>query len=214
MSMDGIRWSPTPDVRVQQQLAELNLACLDMLVEQANPLSPMPLLRDLAPEWRGLDAAARRQLAASPYLLVDAGFTDEARWNRLQFTGVHDLPRSMRSLCFPVGQVVSYARRVLVLAWHLAQAQPALARILLGATEPCLQRIAALGLADIDRLCERHPWWVRPRWELQPELWRHLLQAARDSQAGALQQATLRGVQMMAAALLPPEGGRRGAAWR
>lgn len=212
--MDGNQGSYALDARLQHQLAELNLACLDMLVEQASPLSPLPLLRELVSDWHGLDATARRQLAASPYLLVDAGFADEARWNRLQFTGVHDLPRSMRSLCFPAGQVAAYARRVLVLAWHLAQAQPALARILLGATGPCLQRIAALGLADIDRLCERHPWWVRPRWELQPELWRQLLRAARDPQGTALQQATLRGVQMMAAALLPPDGGRRASAWR
>ncbi|MFM1885898.1 MAG: hypothetical protein RL026_1055 [Pseudomonadota bacterium] len=190
-------------------LADLNAQCLGLLREQAGPMASLPVLRDLASEWQQLDDRGHRQLAASPYLLVDAGFVDEARWRRLHYTGVQDLPRAMRSVCFPAAQVADITRQVLFYAWHLCRAEPLAARMVLGVTEGCRQRIAALALREIELLCARHPWWVRPRWELQPEVWRALLRAAGGKDGAALHGTVCRGVQLMAASLLQPDAARR-----
>ena len=75
--------------------------------------------------------------------------------------------------------------------------------------EACRQRIAALALRELELLCARHPWWVRPRWELQPEVWRALLRAAGGRDDAALHGTLCRGVQLMAASLLQTEPPRR-----
>ena len=70
-----------------EAVAEINAQCLDFLCELATQLSCVAPSRR-APAmfggqldaWRGLSPAARAQLAASPYLLVEAGFDDENRW--------------------------------------------------------------------------------------------------------------------------------------
>jgi hypothetical protein len=96
-----------------------------------------------------------------------------------------------------------------VLGWHLARANRQLARVVLGMTPLCATRIAALRLRDLDWVVEHHPGWVRPRWEHQPAVWRHLLGAARESNGVLLTQVSLRGLQLLAAGVLQPRQCKR-----
>jgi hypothetical protein len=62
-----------------------------------------------------------------------------------------------------------------------------------------MDRIATLSLRELESVCELHPGWVRPRWELRPLVWRQMLAAAVNADAPAMQQASLRGIQLLAA---------------
>ncbi len=185
---------------VLDPLLEINGQCIDILCGMAGAeVAALPLLHEQPQLWRALSIEGRRQMANSPYLLVDAGFSDEARWRRLQQNGVQDVPRELRADCFQGERAAGFARRVLVYGWHLARSHRSVARIALGMTPGCIARIAQLSLRDIDWLCEHHPGWVRPRWESQPLVWRQLLAAAVNADNAALQQASLRGIQLLAA---------------
>jgi hypothetical protein len=190
---------------------EINLQCLEYLVSMAGagPASCPMLLAGPRSIWRDLPVAQCKRLAASPYLLVDAAFGDESRWCCLTDRMVQDVPAQYAEPVF-VGQGAEYfVRRVLVFGWHLARANRQLARVVLGMSPPCAERIAQLRLQDLDWLAQHRPGWVRPRWERQPRIWQHLMLAARESDGELLTRVSLRGLQLMAASALQPAGRRR-----
>jgi hypothetical protein len=172
-------------------VAEINLQCLEFLAGMA--VGPQRV------GWCDLSPAARAQLAASPYLLADAGFDDENRWLLVAQRMVHDLPPVQVEPVFTGPGAGDFIRRVLMFAWHLARANRQLARVVLGMSPGAAGRIATLRLQDLDWLAQHRPGWVRPRWENQPRMWRHLLLAARDPDREHLTQVSLRGLQLMAA---------------
>ncbi len=189
-------------------VVEINMQCLDYLGAMAaatQQVSPA-LFAGQITGWRDLPAAARASLAASPYLLADAGFDDESRWQALEQRMVHDLPAFQVEPVFTGPGAGDFIRRVLMFGWHLARANRQLARVVLGMTPGCAVRVAALRLQDLDWLAQHRPGWVRPRWEKQPRIWRHLLLAARDPDRNHLTQVSLRGLQLMAANVPGVEG--------
>ena len=110
-------------------LAEINGQCLDLLCTLAEAgHAAAPVGADMAPYWQRLTAEPRRRLAAAPYLLADAGFSDEARWRSLQVGGVHDQQRKLPVSVFGIQNAAAFSRRVLVFGWHLARSQPSAAR--------------------------------------------------------------------------------------
>jgi hypothetical protein len=187
-------------------LAEINAHCIQLLREQALhaglPRAPSAVLVELRELWMGLDAGGCGRLAACPYALVDAGFADAQRWREVQQGAVHDLPRPTGVVCFDAAAVQPLLRRVLIYGWYLARAHRQLARIVFGMTPATAQAIAALSLQDLDRIAERHGPWLRPRWEGRPQIWRQLLACAGATDEGAMQQATLHGLQLMAGGAL------------
>lgn len=181
-------------------LAELNEMGLALLAEQAAApgAEPHPLLREVGALWRTLDREARRRAAAAPYLLLDAGFADRERW-RLPSPLVADSGRAASPAFFTVSGTLEVARLCFTYAWHLARAESAAARLLLGMPPGCAAVIAGLSLRRMDALAERHPEWLRPRWPAHPQLWRELLLAAASGEARALSRAHLHGLTMLAA---------------
>jgi hypothetical protein len=188
---------------VLDPLAEINGQCIDLLCALAGrDPAALPILGELAPLWRSLSGEGRRRLADCPYLLVDAGFSDEARWQRLRQRAVADQPRELRSGCFAGERATGFGRRVLVYGWHLARSHRSVARIVLGMSPACMDCIATLSLRDLENVCDLHPGWVRPRWELRPLVWRQMLAAAVSADAPAMQQVSLRGIQLLAAGVV------------
>jgi hypothetical protein len=189
-------------------VVEINMQCLEYLGAMAATaqLASPALFAGQVTGWRDLPAGARASLAASPYLLADAGFDDESRWQAMEQRMVHDLPAFQVEPVFTGPGTGDFIRRVLVFGWHLARANRQLARVVLGMTPGCAARIAALRLQDLDWLAQHRPGWVRPRWEKQPRVWRHLLLAARDPDRNHLTQVSLRGLQLMAANVPGVEG--------
>jgi hypothetical protein len=190
-------------------VADINAQCLEFLVAiaEAEVRHCPARFAGQGAFWRNLPARARQRLAAAPWLLVDGGFGDVARWRNLEQRMVHDLPAQPADAVFTGPGAADFIRRVLVLGWHLARAQRQLARVVLGMSSPCAELIARLRLQDLDWLVLHRPGWVRPRWERQPQVWRHLLLAARDPGGVPLTHVSLRGLQLMAAGVLSAGGG-------
>ena len=193
-------------------VVEINLQCLDYLVTMAaaGPASCPGLFSGQRPVWRDMPAALRARLAASPYLLADAAFDDESRWRCLAPHMVQDLPAQFAEPVFVGAGAGDFVRRVLMFGWHLARANRQLARVVLGMSPACAERIARLRLQDLDWLAQHRPGWVRPRWERQPRIWQHLLLAAREPDGEVLTQVSLRGLQLMATGVLGAAGRPRG----
>jgi hypothetical protein len=182
-------------------VAQINRQCLAALGEMSRAGQlPLPALRPLA--WEKLSGVALARLAGCPYLLADAGFDDEARWRCLDLDMVRDQPAHLAGAVFTGPGGADFIRRVLVFGWYLARVNRQLARVALGMSPPCAERLAGLQLHDLDWLAQCRPGWVRPRWERNPQIWRQLLEAAAEPGGGRLAEVSLRGLQLMAAGLL------------
>ena len=88
---------------------------------------------------------------------------------------------------------------VFTYAWHLSRSQNAAARLLLGMSAHCARLIAVCTLRQIHDLAENHPEWLQPRWPTRPAFWRELLTSANAGDSGGMDQARMRGLQLMAA---------------
>ena len=137
-------------------VTEINAQCLELLCSTAaSSVQPLPgMLANHLPQWLRLSPAGREQLAASPYLLVDAGFDDDQRWQPSGRRMVRDLRRDLSAPFFVGEQVCDFVRRVLMFGWHLARANRQLARVVLGMTPTCATHVAALQLRDLDWLAQ------------------------------------------------------------
>jgi hypothetical protein len=183
-------------------LAEYNEECLRMLALQysAAPVSQLPpLVREVGPMLRMMDADARHRAAACPFLLFDAGFADQQRWTWVSGNYVRDLARPFQPPYFTLPQTRPMLLAIFTYAWHLARSQNAAARVLLGMTAQCSRLIAVCTVRQIHELAAAHPEWLVPRWQNRPQFWRELLVSAMKGDAAAMEQARLRGLQIMAA---------------
>jgi hypothetical protein len=199
-----------------ETLAEINRQCLQALANMARlEQQACPAwLSGHASAWAKLDRAGLNRLAASPYLFADAGFDDELRWRCLDLRMVQDQPAHQPDPAFTGPESADLIRRVLQFGWYLARANRQLARVALGMTPVCAERLCQLHLHDMDRLAQCRPGWVRPRWERSPRVWQNLLSAAQDPDGERMACASLRGLQLMAAGVigvangLPPRARR------
>ena len=200
----GARWL---DCATLETLLELNEDALALIAEQASASPGGGPLPQVAAVCAGLDAPARRRAAGCLYLLLDAGFAEPERWRAA--LGVGDGPPRAYAPFFTVAQAAPLAHSVFTYAWHLARAQAAAARLLLGMSSACLPLIARCTLRQIHALAEQHPQWLTPRWPAQPAVWRALLAAAAHGDGAALERTRLHGQALLAAAV---RAGRPGSA--
>jgi len=164
---------------------------------------PVPrLVSALRQSWCALDRASMQRLADCPYLLLDAGFAAPARWDAAALSldrhGAVMDGGAVRGY-FGGAAGVALLRRTLSLAWHVARSNPLSARMMLGMSGECVERIGASGLMHLEALAEVSPSWMVPRWEAQPLIWRQMIQAAIGGSDAALRRVQLRGLQLMAA---------------
>ena len=181
-------------------LVELNGQCLELLAEQAlaQP-APGNLLRQVGEIWRTLDESARRRAAACPYLLLDAGFSDSARWRWIEGECVNEATPIACATFFTVPRAAAVTRQVLMYAWHLARSKSLATQLLVGMPAHCIHLVGACTLSQIHDLAERHPDWLRPRWPGRVKMWRELLLAAASGEVVALENARMHGLQLLAA---------------
>jgi hypothetical protein len=199
----AIAWDQTllaPIIEINERMLE-QLHATARAASAASVVDEVPdLVRCLLQEWCVLDAAAQRRLAQCPYLLLDAGFDDAARWQASRPLTVQEAGRAL-----PRGDALwrsaawlALARRTLLLGWHLARAQPLAARVLLCMSAPSAEAIAARRLTDLDELAVQEAGRIAPHWLRQPQVWRQLLHASHHS-AQQLRSTQLRGLQLLAA---------------
>lgn len=187
------------DAAVLGPVREINEQVVDMLCEAAAAAGDgsAGLLAVVRGEFLQAPAAARHRLASCPYLLLDAGFGESARWARPP--GVRDAPLAGADEPAGVDCGVGLARRALVLGWHLARSNRLAARVALGMTPACAELFGGLRLRDLEAFAETDRGCVRLRWESRPELWRPLLRAALVERPATLAGLQMRGLQLLAA---------------
>jgi hypothetical protein len=183
-----------------ESLVELNVQCLELLSDQARVQLPYAdaCLRQIVEIWPALNAGARRRAASCPYLLLDTGFSDPARWRWFEDRQVNDLPPTPYQSFFTVPRALAVTQQVFMYAWHLAQSDDVTAQILLGIPQHCTHLISGCTLPRIHEIAEQHPDWIRPRWLEQVRVWRHLLLAAASGEVVALENARMHGLQIIA----------------
>jgi hypothetical protein len=164
----------------------------------AKPRRPR-LLAELREEWSRLDPTALEALARCPYLLLDV-FTAGRRWEA--FVG-SVMDETAPSGYFTAAEGITLLRRTLLLGWHMARANRLGARLLLGMSATCAERLGNTRLQDLESLAEHGASGLAPRWEQQPRVWQQLLRAGAQGQALQLRAVQLRGWQLMAAAWTP-----------
>jgi len=187
------------DAAVLGPVREINEQVVDLLCEAAASAGEecAGLLAVVRGEFLQAPAAARRRLAGCPYLLLDAGFGESARWARP--AGVRDAPPPRAAAPPVIDCGVSLARRALVLGWHLARSNRLAARVALGMTPACADLVGALRLGELEAMAESDRGGVRLRWEDRAELWRPLLRAALIERTATLSGLQMRGLQLLAA---------------
>jgi hypothetical protein len=183
-----------PVAEINEQMVE----CLRTMADSsaADMRAAPKLIGALRDEWRQLDVRAQRRLSACPYLLLDGGFANVARWERLTGSGVMDAPAGGGYFSGRAG--IALIRRTLLLGWHLARSNRLMASVVLGMSIPSAERIAQTRLKDLEALAELAPAWIVPRWAQQPIVWHQLIAAACADDPITLRQAQLRGVQLLA----------------
>jgi hypothetical protein len=111
---------------------------------------------------------------------------------------VHDQEAEPAAFFTPAA-AVPLMHRALVFAWHLARSESAGARLLLGMSAGCVERLGACTVNRVTHLAETRAHWLRPRWSQSPGVWRDLLTAALAGETQALQRMRLRGLSLLAA---------------
>jgi hypothetical protein len=182
-------------------LAELNEQYIDLLAVQAmtNTPSGHPLVRELRPLLMVLDPGARRRAASCPYLLLDAGFADPQRWLWARGYHVQDGERMPLEQYLTMPQATSLARLVFAYAWHLARTHGSAARMILGMSSRTTEILGTYTLRQMTDLAELHPQWLQPRWPAHVRMWRELLGSSMKGEGPLLEQARMRGLQLLAA---------------
>ncbi|MCC7463481.1 MAG: hypothetical protein IT480_13595 [Gammaproteobacteria bacterium] len=191
--MPGSQWDATALAPVR----EINEQVIELLCAAAAGGAPAALPALVRREFLPATPAARRRLADCPYLLLDAGFARPERWGAAH--SVQDRPGPVPAGTLALDCGVRLARRALLLGWHLARSNRLAARVALGMTGECAERIAALRLEELDAIAEEHRGWVRLRWEERLELWAPLLRAALHEGGERLTGLRMRGLQLLAA---------------
>jgi hypothetical protein len=205
-------WVPQSWLRAESLagLAELNEQCLELLCEQAAAgvagRPRPPLIAQLEPLWRGLDALARRRAAHCPFLLLDAGLASPTPRLWPGEPAVRDRDGGpLGGPFFTVARTVPVARLLLAYAWHLVRSEAAAARLFLGVSPRCAGRLAACTLRQVMQLAENDPRLMRPRWAHRVHIWRELLAAAAGADALGMEQFRMHGLQLLAADALASE---------
>ncbi len=205
MQVETAGWRDCTDTEeALAPLVEINAQCVELLCGMANrPAAVLPPLLAGAPQaWRSLTPGACLKLASVPWLLVDAGIGAE----RSLVSPMVVAPLS--GAPFFGADSRDLFRRVLMFSWHLSRTRPQLARIALGIPPMAAMALSRLRLSELDALAEREPGALRPRWEHSPGLWRLLLAAAQEEDCSCIAEASLQGIQLLAASCLPPAPAR------
>ena len=194
----GLDVWPRPELL--PSVAELNAQFIELLVFQAASASALwPLPGELRPLLANLEPLARRRVSACPYLLVDAGFSDPQRWLWAHGYAVCDAQPVTEASITHIPRGIVLARQVFAYAWHLARSQRKVARVILGMSQATADVIANYTLVQTMGLADVHPHWLQPRWPRHTRMWRDLVEAAAMDDNTILEQARLRGVQLLAA---------------
>ena len=154
----------------------VNEQLLEALTECARSGSAeFPLDVRLRARVAGLTADERQRAAGCGVFLADANLVDFACWREEALEGKSTRSGELLRAWLPIEASRSLANSVLLVAWHVVHANPALARVLLGMSTAGIGAVRDFGVADLTHIARRHPEWVRPRWADRLDPWTALV---------------------------------------
>jgi hypothetical protein len=178
---------------------ELNRKCIEELVRLSHRrgAAAWPFVSSLKDVLSPMTPAMESYAARLGILLVDLQFMNKDWWQMQGSACTRSLrPTSSRVVWAPT-TATQLTRLTLVTAWHTLRAS-SYAACLLGMTREVAELISALSLTKIELLARRLHRHLRPRWEDQPTVWRHLLLAAQTEDARPQRTLCLRSLQLLA----------------
>lgn len=178
-------------------IQEVNEHFLDLLCQAAAGAGPgFPLAGPLRTRLAALQASQRSQAAQCGVLLADAGFSDRQRWSDSVHEPCNEYAPSREANWLSDEQAMSLAHSTLLIAWHVVQASPVVASVLLGMPYPSAIAYAQLSVKDLAYIARRHSNWIQPRWQRRPEIWSSILDLATDESDVDSVRVTLRCLQL------------------
>ncbi len=151
-----------------------------------------------------LDPPRRALVARCPFSLFSARFHDDELWLRLASPAAVSENEARPEAA--LGYFVHFAQAALFFAWHLAQSNPAAARVVFGMSPLTLGVFGNLALTRLQQIAREHPDVIVPRWPERTSFWRTLLDTAPRASEQFANQAHLVGLQMLAAEMPLKEG--------
>jgi hypothetical protein len=178
---------------------EVNRKCIEELVRlsRRSGAAAWPFVASLRDILSPMSPAMELRAARLGILLVDLRFMSRDWW---QMQG-SACARSRRPTSSRGGwssaTATQLTRLTLVTAWHTLRAN-SYAACLFGMTRDVAELISALSLTRIEFLVRQVHRHLRPRWEDQPTIWRHLLLAAQTEDMRSQRALCLRSLQLLA----------------
>ena len=143
------------DASTRRALGSINLAFLNLAIELGEE-GRLKLISGLPP--RAIDSlidpdAGRKLCDSLPYALFDLRFSDGNFWSsEISAAGsVQDAEAGPAA----DDRLVTFARAVIMFAWHLAQTRTSVARLIFGASPATIAAVAAMPIAAAERLARR-----------------------------------------------------------
>ena len=178
---------------------EVNRKCIEELVRLSHEreAAAWPFVASLRDVLSPMTPAMESYAARLGILLVDLQFMSSDWWQMQGSACARSFrPTSSRGVWAPA-TATQLTRLTLVTAWHTLRAN-SYAACLFGMTRDVAELISALSLTKIELLARQLHRHLRPRWEDQPTVWRHLLLAAQTEDMRPQRALCLRSLQLLA----------------
>jgi len=189
------RWTGSPSIALAQQLNEQWLEFLCGRVSGASSELP-PFLAQNGHLWCRLDAAARKRIAALPFVIVDLRFKDVAWWNDSTQRVFMTSPNS--------GPLIDLVLETLLFARQSAREDVSVAKTMFAMTLPVAQLVASLTLSQVMSIAASSTGELRVRSQQDAEFWRELLVAALADDEPALAELRLQAKLLFCGELVSP----------
>jgi hypothetical protein len=188
---------------VLEPLYQLNWDFLTMLTRlpahwrpaPAGHRLPDPVFADLLT----MGHERRRLVARCPFSLFSGRFHDDRHWRDL--TAATTPEEGVEPGLGPDSGcgLIEFGQLALFYAWHLARANPAAARVVLGMVDRTLDIFRVVALSRLQEIAVVRTDVFSPRWPERTTFWQALLASAGTGEEKASQETRLLGIQMLAA---------------
>lgn len=187
-------------------LHEVNERCLELiaLVSKLDPEdAAFALVGPLRSLLRGTPPNVRRRAARQPFAFVNMEFRDESLWRAIKSRPSRVWKDRPWRATAPRRAAIQLAQTTLMLAWHMARADPEATSVIFGMSPEVAQLIGSLRLSEIDTIAQHQFRHVQPRWEARAEFWRELLVAAQSDDTQPMRHIAIRALQFFGGEVVP-----------
>jgi hypothetical protein len=182
---------------------EVNRKCIEGLVRLSHrrEAAAWPFVASLRDVLSPMTSATELYAARLGIVLVDLRFMNRDWWQTQGSACVRSRRSTFSRGGWSSATATQLTRLTLVTAWHTLRAN-SYAACLFGMTRDVAELISALSLTKIECLVRQLHRHLRPRWEDQPTVWRHLLLAAQTEDMRPQRALCLRSLQLLSGNIL------------